>query len=483
MSERSGRNGVQGAESTQQGLEDGIHGRRRRRRRTRRLLPEDKNPSSSPESVERNDGIRSAGDNSDSDPAANVEAESEVRDPSAANGRRYDNAQSEQARKSKSNGGKPARRRHFRRSKDSKGPNGKAFSAVPDAGHRVHARPSSVYAALDLGTNNCRLLVAVPRHKGRFRVIDGFSRIVRLGEGLSQTGRLGDAAMDRAIDALKICAAKLAIRELKQQRLIATEACRQAENGDVFLERVKNETGLELEIVTRETEARLAAEGCGSLMDQKSDAAVMFDIGGGSTELILVKGRRRHRNRIADRIVGWTSLPMGVVTLAERFGGREVTTDQFSKMVESVIEEISAFDGRTNLDASFQSGYAHLLGTSGTVTTLAGIHLGLERYDRRKVDGLWLKSHEIDNVIDGLLGMNYRQRAENPCIGSERADLVLAGCAILEAIRQVWPSERLRVADRGLREGLLAEMMNADGVWRRPRRRRGGFRHKPRQSE
>ncbi|MGI9350751.1 MAG: Ppx/GppA phosphatase family protein [Rhizobiaceae bacterium] len=480
MSERSGRDDVQETGSTQQGLEDGNHGRRRRRRRTRRLLPEEKNPSSLPESIERSDKNHSAGERTDSESTANIDAGLMRGPPPAKKGRRGENLRPRQVSAANADCDTSGRMQsRHRRSKDSKDPH----TRTPDHRYKSEPRKSSAYAALDLGTNNCRLLVAVPRHKGRFRVIDGFSRIVRLGEGLSQTGRLSDAAMDRAVEALKICATKLASRELKQQRLIATEACRQAENGEVFLERVRNETGLELEIVTRETEARLAAEGCGSLMDQKSDAAVMFDIGGGSTELILVKGRRRHRKRIADRIVGWTSLPMGVVTLAERFGGKEVTADQFSKMVKSVIEEISSFDGRAKLDASFQSGYAHLLGTSGTVTTLAGIHLGLERYDRKKVDGLWLKSHEVDKVIDELLGMNYRQRAENPCIGSERADLVLAGCAILEAIREIWPSERLRVADRGLREGLLAEMMNADGVWRYPRKHRTNFRRKPRHSE
>lgn len=335
--------------------------------------------------------------------------------------------------------------------------------------------PNRLYAALDLGTNNCRLLIALPQERGRFRVIDGFSRIVRLGEGLEHSGRLGDEAMDRAVEALKICADKLAQRKIRKQRLIATEACRQALNGKAFLERVKRETGLELEIVNRETEARLAAEGCGTLMDRKSDGAVLFDIGGGSSELILVDSSRNEhgkRRPIQESIVAWTSLPMGVVTLAERFGGKDVTRNLFEDMVQDVMQHIQDFDGREALRAAFKNGRVHLLGTSGTVTTLAGIHLDLPRYDRRRVDGIWLKDTEIDMVINRLIGMSYAERARNPCIGEERADLVLAGCAILNAIRRTWPTPRLRVADRGLREGLLTEMMNADRVWSRKRRER-----------
>ncbi|MEL7429298.1 MAG: Ppx/GppA phosphatase family protein [Pseudomonadota bacterium] len=331
---------------------------------------------------------------------------------------------------------------------------------------------SPLYAALDLGTNNCRLLIATPQMRGRFRVVDGFSKIVRLGEGLSQTGRLGDEAMDRAVEALKVCASKLRDRDIRRQRLIATEACRQASNGEIFLKRVLEETGMELEIVSREAEAHLAAQGCGALMDRESDGAVLFDIGGGSSELILVDRSDRSKRKIRDQIVGWTSLPMGVVTLAERFGGMDVSPAIFEEMVDTVSAEIDRFEGRDALDEIFSKGNAHLLGTSGTVTTLAGIHLRLPKYDRRRVDGLWMADRDVDGIIQELLAMGYDRRAANPCIGKERADLVLAGCAILNAIRKNWPSERLRVADRGLREGLLTEMMFKDGNWSKRRKQR-----------
>ncbi len=323
-----------------------------------------------------------------------------------------------------------------------------------------------VFAALDLGTNNCRLLVAVPTRPGQFRVIDAFSRIVRLGEGLSASGRLGQAAMDRAVEALKVCAAKLGTRRIAQARLIATEACRSAENGEEFLTRVEQETGLRLEVIDRQTEARLAVSGCGSLVEPNTDGVVLFDIGGGSSEVALIDVSGRRSPRLAEHIVAWTSLPVGVVSLAERFGGREVTRDSFDAMIDYVAELLAKFEARHRLGPLASSARFHLLGTSGTVTTLAGVHLGLERYDRRRVDGLWMNGRNVDAMVARLLSWDFDMRVANPCIGADRADLVLGGCAILEAIRAVWPSDRLRVADRGLREGILSELMGEAGVWR-----------------
>ncbi|TIL64505.1 Ppx/GppA phosphatase family protein [Mesorhizobium sp.] len=334
------------------------------------------------------------------------------------------------------------------------------------AARRPPLQELPVFAALDLGTNNCRLLVAVPTRHGQFRVIDAFSRIVRLGEGLTANGRLGQPAMDRAVEALKICGDKLRSRKIRKARLIATEACRTAANGAEFLDRVEREAGLKLEIIDRQTEARLAVSGCGSLVDRDTQGVVLFDIGGGSSEIALIDLTGHRSPRLANHIVSWTSLPVGVVSLAERFGGRAVTREIFAAMVEDVAVRLHAFDGRDRLSHVLASPKFHLLGTSGTVTTLAGVHLDLERYDRRRVDGLWMDRDSVDRMVEKLVGWDFHQRVANPCIGADRADLVLAGCAILEAIRAVWPSERLRVADRGLREGILSELMADDGVWR-----------------
>ncbi|MFA6153025.1 Ppx/GppA phosphatase family protein [Mesorhizobium sp.] len=339
--------------------------------------------------------------------------------------------------------------------------------ARPEQGvRRPPAYELPVFAALDLGTNNCRLLVAVPTRHGQFRVIDAFSRIVRLGEGLTANGRLGQPAMDRAVEALKVCGDKLRNRKIRKARLIATEACRTADNGVEFLDRVEREAGLKLEIIDRQTEARLAVSGCGSLVERDTQGVVLFDIGGGSSEIALIDLSGRRSPRLANHIVSWTSLPVGVVSLAERFGGRTVTREIFAAMVDDVAARLATFDGRDRLSHLKASPNFHLLGTSGTVTTLAGVHLDLERYDRRRVDGLWMDRDSVDRMVEKLVGWDFQQRCANPCIGADRADLVLAGCAILEAIRAVWPSERLRVADRGLREGILSELMADDGVWR-----------------
>jgi exopolyphosphatase/guanosine-5'-triphosphate,3'-diphosphate pyrophosphatase len=332
-------------------------------------------------------------------------------------------------------------------------------------GRRHPGRDLPVFAALDLGTNNCRLLVAVPQRHGQFRVIDAFSRIVRLGEGLSASGRLAEAAMDRAVEALKVCGDKLRNRTVRRARLIATEACRSAANGEEFLERVERESGLKLEIIDRQTEARLAVSGCGSLVERDTRGVVLFDIGGGSSEIALIDLSGRRSPRLANHIVSWTSLPVGVVSLAERYGGHTVTRDAFQAMIDDVRTRLDAFKGRNRIDHLVAGPGFHLLGTSGTVTTLAGVHLELERYERRRVDGLWMDRNSVDRMVEKLLGWDFDQRVANPCIGADRADLVLAGCAILEAIRLVWPSERLRVADRGLREGILSELMAEEGVW------------------
>ncbi|EJL51625.1 exopolyphosphatase [Rhizobium sp. CF122] len=354
------------------------------------------------------------------------------------------------------------------------GQNDNRTARQSDGGQRSpgeHPWPGELYAALDLGTNNCRLLIAQPTRPGQFRVVDAFSRIVRLGEGLAASGRLSDDAMDRAVDALRVCASKLKNREIRRMRLIATEACRQASNGAQFLDRVVAETGLELEIIDRETEARLAVSGCSSLVGRETRSVVLFDIGGGSSEIAVIRIGDNRFNRLANHITHWTSLPVGVVTLSERHGGRDVTPDVFEGMVGEVEGMLDRFDCPV-IDVG-QADDFHLIGTSGTVTTLAGVHLDLPRYDRRKVDGIWLSDDEVSAMQAKLLSWDFASRAANPCIGPDRADLVLAGCAILEAIRRRWPSPRMRVADRGLREGLLTDMMADDGVWRRHRNRRG----------
>lgn len=316
----------------------------------------------------------------------------------------------------------------------------------------------TLYGALDLGTNNCRLLLARP-DPGGFSVVDAFSRIVRLGEGASRSGVLSEEAMRRTVSAIRVCANKLTWWRVEKARLVATEACRMAENGAEFVDRIAAETGLTLEIIDRENEAKLAVAGAAPLIAEGSRYVLVFDIGGGSTELMwLDTSQDRYE------IVAWTSIPAGVVTLAEWFGGRDVSAADFRMMREHIRPLLHEFHNEIKGLTGGVVEADHLLGTSGTITTVCGVHLGLKRYDRSRVDGSWVESKDIGVVNQQLLDMSFAERAASPCIGRERADLVLAGCAILEEIRTVWPASRVRVADRGLREGILTELMTSDEI-------------------
>ncbi|MEH3102930.1 MAG: Ppx/GppA phosphatase family protein [Sphingomonas phyllosphaerae] len=308
------------------------------------------------------------------------------------------------------------------------------------------------YAALDLGTNNCRLLIARPQGDG-FAVVDAFSRIVRLGEGLAHSGALSDAAIERTIAALRVCADKLKRRNVTLARSVATEACRRASNGASFIARVLEETGIHLDIISAEEEARLAVLGCHALLEPGSGPALVFDIGGGSTELVLVDA-----DTTVPRVRDWHSAPWGVVSLTESAGGGNTAEERaraYKRMRTLVAESFAPFAARLPRP----TGVPRLLGTSGTVTTLASVHLGLERYDRSQVDGLIAPAAAMRTISQELAGMSLAERAKLPCIGRERADLVVAGCAILEGILDLWPAERLGVADRGIREGILRRLM------------------------
>jgi len=354
-------------------------------------------------------------------------------------------------------------------------PDGERARGGAPGGAGASGRDAPLYGALDLGTNNCRLLIARPAKDG-FRVVDSFSRIVRLGEGLSRTGRLDDNAMERAYEALVLCGERVAKRGIDPSRLVAvaTQACRQAENGGAFVERVRQGTGLKLRIIDPVEEARLAVQGCLNLFDPKAEAILVVDVGGGSTELSWLR-----RDGSTFALEGWISAPIGVVTLAERHpepvGARN---GELTHWYEAMVADMGAAIADSPVEPAFRDffvqGRAHMVGTSGAITSLAGIHLGLGRYQRNLVDGLWMTRGDCEAAADKLKAMGPAGRAAESCIGPDRADLVLAGAAIMEAVQRAWPSERVRVADRGLREGLLLERMREDRKPAKRRRRRRG---------
>ena len=317
-------------------------------------------------------------------------------------------------------------------------------------------RPGPSFGALDLGTNNCRLLVARPKGAG-FRVVDAFSRIVRLGEGVAQSGRLSEEAIGRTIGALRVCAGKLRRGGVERYWAVATEACRRAENRQAFIDRVSDETGLSMEIISPGEEVQLALDGCTPLFDRTMRHVLLLDIGGGSTELIWV----RLDDGEPPMLAAWTSIGHGVVTLAERYGGDRVARASYAAMVGEIEAAIGPFAETHGIPAGAAAGTVQLLGTSGTVTTIAGIHLGLPRYDRDRVDGLRLQFGDVRAVIDTVIDQDYEARAAQPCIGPGRGDVMIAGCAILDAVMAACPAGQLDVADRGLREGMLLRMMRA----------------------
>lgn len=335
----------------------------------------------------------------------------------------------------------------------------------PRGGARSGPRSRApLYAALDLGTNNCRMLIAAPDGERGLRVVDGYSRIVRLGEGLAHTGKLSDEAMARAYQALQACAQRIEARGPVAVGCVATQACRAASNGPTFLNRVKKDLGLDFQIIPAEEEAKLSVLGCASLLEPDVDVALIVDIGGGSTELSWVSPKDVLANGLNAPILAWGSAPLGVVTLAEEEsepdGGR---AEWFDALVTRLADQIAPVGNALHLRDAFVNGRAHIIGTSGTVTSLAGVHLNLPRYQRSRVDGYWFDVDDCRATILTMLNQTLDERAANPCVGKDRADLVVLGGAILDAVLRVWPTARIRVADRGLREGVLMRLMAQHG--------------------
>ncbi|UFN50921.1 Ppx/GppA family phosphatase [Roseomonas sp. OT10] len=330
-----------------------------------------------------------------------------------------------------------------------------AASPFPRRHEPVSETP--VHAALDLGTNNCRLLLAAPGGPDGFRVLDSFSRMVRLGEGIGATGAMSPAAMDRALGALAICRAKLARRPIRAARAVATEACRRATNGAAFLARAETALGLPIELISTREEAALAMESCAPLLEPGDRRALLFDIGGGSTEVAWIRAPRHWGE--SPSLIGYVSIPLGVVTVAERPGPTCAAPEGFAAVMEEVGRRLEAFDSVHCIRQEIRAGGVRMMGTSGTVTTLAGIALALPRYSRPLVDGQVLASDQADDALDRLRAMGPCGMARHPCIGPERAEFVLPGCAIYAGIRHIWPTEELTVCDRGLREGMLLRLM------------------------
>ena len=329
--------------------------------------------------------------------------------------------------------------------------------------HRQTALPSkTVIAAIDLGTTSCRLLVARPEGTS-FRVVDSFSRVVRLGEGIQANNHLQPGAIARTLDALKICRDKISKNNVSKLRAVTTEACRRADNSFELLDRARMDFGIDIEVIAPLEEARLALSGCAAILDPEIPYAVAFDIGGGSTEIIwlrLMPSPKNRRSRIPIvEVIDCASLPFGVVTLSEVYGTRFTDFGIYQDLRKKVAREVQRFTDKNGINSYIQKGQVQMAGTSGTITTIGAVHLKLPKYDRRFIDGLFLQLADIHQVSESLLAMTHLERAQSSCIGPGRADLVVMGTAILEGICDVWALPRLRVADRGVREGILMDLL------------------------
>jgi exopolyphosphatase/guanosine-5'-triphosphate,3'-diphosphate pyrophosphatase len=325
-----------------------------------------------------------------------------------------------------------------------------------------------VYGVVDLGTNNCRLLVAIP-HQNGFRVIDSFSRIVRLGEGLKEEKRISDQATERTVSALKICMDKMKRRGVTRMWNVATQACREAENGDHFVKTIEEQVKIKLDIIDPKEEARLAVMGCKALLDKNYNRGIVFDIGGGSTEIIWIE----YNEKRIPEIIDWISIPLGVVNLSEEYGTEKVLpAEHYQEIKERVKEHIVPFEKKHGIRSSIDENMVQLMGTSGTVTTLTSMHLNQAVYDRNEVDGSWMKSKDLVDLCKDLAKLDYKERLALNNIGNDRAELVVAGCAIFDALIDVWPIEGCRVADRGIREGMLHHLMDEQRRINKAKRRK-----------
>ena len=338
---------------------------------------------------------------------------------------------------------------------------------------------ASNYAAIDLGTNSCRLVVATPTPTS-FHVIETFSKITRLGEGIINDNELSKAAMRRTIAALKVCRGVInEYAPIADSRFVATAACRRAKNCAQFVEMVKKEAGINLEIISSKEESRLAVVGCVPLLNRNIKRMLVFDIGGGSTEISLA--------RITDTgktfIEGFVSLPYGVVTISEAFPKQEMTQLAYNTIIERTQSMLKEFDEKFGIYAGIQNQEIQIIGTSGTVTVLGAVHLNLSRYNRSAVDGLSISGPDIKKVINKIKNIGDEGRRKHPCIGPLKSDLTIAGCAIIEALLTFWPVSEITVADRGIREGMLLDMIHnrrQQLTNRRPKKRhrlyqRGGY--------
>ena len=306
---------------------------------------------------------------------------------------------------------------------------------------------STRYAAIDLGTNTCLLLVAEWDGQELHPLVREM-RVVRLGENLDRTGRISSTALDRATAALTEYRDIITSSGCQEMRCVATSAFRDAPNKDELTERIRNITGLEIEEISGEEEARLVHRAVQEAFPEETGERASVDVGGGSTEIIFDKQGHLHEVH---------SLPLGSVRLTER---------HFSHDPPAAVEVAALRDNISTVleDSGLPTKVASLIGVGGTATTLAAIHLELEDYDPVKVHGRILKQRDLETILERCLALPYEQRVRLPGLHPGRADVIMAGTIILLAIMGHLQDKMIRISDRGIRWGIIAEMIRSQGV-------------------
>jgi exopolyphosphatase/guanosine-5'-triphosphate,3'-diphosphate pyrophosphatase len=323
-------------------------------------------------------------------------------------------------------------------------------------------------------------------YERRLKVIDSFAKIISLGEGIKQTGVLSEEAIERTIVALRACKKKLDSHRIYKMRAVATEACRQASNTKSLIERVNSEIGVDLEVISPQEEARLVLKGCSGVISDEKNYGILMDIGGGSTEVVWLKinkGMTRPTISVIDSI----SLPFGVVTISDTYTHSKNNQEIYTVLRKNILSTIDTFMKKNNIRTNFSKGDVQVITSSGTTTTLGSLTLGLSTYDRSSVDGKDFSSKKIVEVGEELLSRYLSSTPTTVKLGKEknfitnkffdhvldksseefkifaynRMGLLAAGVVIINSILESIGDCLVRIADRGVREGILYDLMDS----------------------
>lgn len=317
-----------------------------------------------------------------------------------------------------------------------------------DAEKKAVRDAKKYFAAIDLGSRNCRTIVGCQSKAGAFEYIETYSKSVSLADGVAASKKLSRKSMDRTIEALAFCSKVLSRYAGLTYLAVATDAMRRAENASVFIKRVKRELGLIISIITPQEEAYYAALGCIEVLSLETEIFVVFDIGGGSSEIALCRQKSDKDIELIDSL----SIPYGVINLLE--SKDHLTFSGYSNLVQKISDLSRDFLNQYATTLDFVNNF-QCIGTSGTTTTVAALNMNLRFYDREKINDSILQFSEILKTVHYVQSLSEDERKLHPYISQSNEDLVLGGLTILEGIVRGLPASTITVTDRGVRDGVV----------------------------